>query len=197
MLCSYPTTTSWPFCRPRPSTLKITPFSIRGRGFVKVILAAISLPTTASPKGCRRVIQKKSGGVTQTYPHMNNVPRSKSKNADTKNEKKSETYFDGKVRCTEPEGGLVGQYLLGLTDSSGQGQHQSGLVHQLVLVLLVRQDPLNGLLCLKKIQAHYQAYLSAGLSVSFVVLLAFELSIETKKQAVLFFRTPTRTVKDK
>lgn len=158
MLGSYPTTTSWPFCRPRPSTLKITPFSTRGRGLVKVILAAISLPTTASPKGCRRVIQKKSEGLNQTFLEIN------LKLLIPKKEKKSKTYFDGKIRCTEPEGGLVGQYLLGLTDSSGQGQHQSGLVHQLVLVLLVRQDPLNGLFCLKRIRAQYQAYLSAGLS---------------------------------
>lgn len=94
-----------------------------------------------------------------------NLSRNKSKTANTeKRKKKSKTYFDGKIRCTEPEGGLVGQYLLGLTDSSRQGQHQSGLVHQLVLVLLVRQDPLNGLFCLKRIQAQYQAYLSAGLS---------------------------------
>ena len=71
VLGSYPTTTSWPFCRPRPSTLKITPFSTRGRGLVKVILAAISLPTTASPKGCRRVIQKKSEGLNQTFLEIN------------------------------------------------------------------------------------------------------------------------------
>lgn len=48
---TYPTTTSWPVCSPRPSTLNTTPTSIRGSGLVKVILAAISLPTTASPKG--------------------------------------------------------------------------------------------------------------------------------------------------
>lgn len=48
---THPTTTSWPFCSPRPSTLNTTPTSIRGSGFVKVILAAISLPTTASPRG--------------------------------------------------------------------------------------------------------------------------------------------------
>lgn len=55
---SYPTTTSWPLCSPRPSTLNTTPTSIRGSGLVKVILAAISLPTTASPRGWEEV-----GGV--------------------------------------------------------------------------------------------------------------------------------------
>lgn len=58
--CTHPTTTSWPFCRPRPSTLNTTPFSMRGSGLVKVILAAISFPTTASPTGCWKVDQGES-----------------------------------------------------------------------------------------------------------------------------------------
>lgn len=63
---------------------------------------------------------------------------------------KSKTYRDVEVRCTEPKGGLVGYHLLGLTDSSRQGQHQSGLIHQLVLVLLVGQHPVKGLFCVER-----------------------------------------------
>lgn len=63
---------------------------------------------------------------------------------------KSKTYRDVEVGGAEPEGGLVGQHLLGLTDSSGQGQHQSSLIHQLVLVLLVWQHPLDGLFCVER-----------------------------------------------
>lgn len=59
MFFSYPTTTSCPFCRPRPSTLNTTSFSVRGSGLVKMIFAAISLPTMASPKGCKYKKKKK------------------------------------------------------------------------------------------------------------------------------------------
>lgn len=90
--CTYPTTTSWPLCRPRPSTRNTTPFSMRGSGLVKVILAAISLPTTAFPTGCRESRSKSvlwSGAVSATWKFRG-------------------TYRDNKVRGAQPEGGLVG-----------------------------------------------------------------------------------------
>lgn len=58
-----------------------------------------------------------------------------------------DVYLDGEVGGAEPEGGLVGEHLLGLVDPPREGEHERGLVHQLVLVLLVRQHPLDGLLC--------------------------------------------------
>lgn len=128
---AYPTTTSWPRCSPRPSTLNTTPSSIRGSGLVKVILAAISLPTTASPKGWWgggskvKVSQQVNTTLTETC----------------------DVHLDGEVGGAEPEGGLVGEHLLGLVDPPREGEHECGLVHQLVLVLLVGQHPLDGLLC--------------------------------------------------
>lgn len=56
-------------------------------------------------------------------------------------------YLQAEVRGPEPEAELGGQDLLGLIHSARQGQHQSRLVHQLVLVVLVLQSPLQSLNC--------------------------------------------------
>lgn len=56
------------------------------------------------------------------------------------------SYCDGDVRCAKPESCLVSQHLLRFSDSSTQGQHEGCLIHQLALVLLVGQDPVNGFL---------------------------------------------------
>lgn len=56
-------------------------------------------------------------------------------------------YLNDEVRGAEAEAELSCQNLLCLTDPARQGQHQSSLVHKLVLVVLVLKDPLQVLHC--------------------------------------------------
>ncbi len=53
------------------------------------------------------------------------------------------TYCEDEVWCAQSEVELCGQNLFGLIDPSGDHEHQSALVHQLVHVLLILQSPRN------------------------------------------------------
>lgn len=57
------------------------------------------------------------------------------------------SHLNDEVRGAEAEAELSCQNLLCLTDPARQGQHQSSLVHKLVLVVLVLKDPLQVLHC--------------------------------------------------
>lgn len=57
----------------------------------------------------------------------------------------SRTYSDGNVRGAQTEVELSGQNLLGFTNSSRQGEHQGRMVHQLILIHVVRKCPLQRL----------------------------------------------------
>jgi len=56
-------------------------------------------------------------------------------------------HLDNQVRSPEPEAELCCQDLLCLADPAREGQHQGGLVHQLVLVHLKRHAPLQSQHC--------------------------------------------------
>lgn len=62
----------------------------------------------------------------------------------------ADVYLYVDVRCAEAEAGLRSQHLLGLSDPTRHSQHQCCLIHQLVLVLLVGQDPVDCLHCVRR-----------------------------------------------
>ena len=95
--------------------------------------------------------QRLPGKTTGSYStdftvlRFSNVYFTDEKKKESKLNSKFQSYRDAKVRCTEPERCLAGKHLVSFSDFSRQGQHKCCLIHQLVLVLLEGQHPLNGL----------------------------------------------------